>query len=63
MDDAKLKKRKPVTPRERLKNLSDALSEDTSEDSTPLTNEEKAESKRTKKSKHRRARPRNKYLN
>jgi hypothetical protein len=43
------KNRKPLTPREQLKNLTDAMAEDSLTDRTPLTERETAEAERMKK--------------
>ncbi len=43
------KNRKNLTPRERLKNLTDASAEDALRDASPLTKEEEAEAERVKK--------------
>ena len=42
------KNRKPLTPREQLKNLCDGLVEDALNDTTPLTKQELAEAERVK---------------
>jgi len=48
MDDANPKKRKPLTPRQRFKNLMDGLAEDALNDTSPLTPEEVAEAELVK---------------
>jgi hypothetical protein len=46
MDDAKPKKRKPLTPRQQLKNVMDALAEDAPTDKKPLTKRERLEAEK-----------------
>jgi hypothetical protein len=41
MDDADSKKPKPLTPRQRLKNITDALAEDALQDDAPPTKQER----------------------
>ena len=46
MDDADSKTTKPLTPRQQLKNVMDALAEDALADDTPLTKEERVAAER-----------------
>lgn len=46
MDDADSKKTKPLTPRQQLKNVMDALAEDALADDTPLTKDERVAAER-----------------
>lgn len=48
-DDADSKKPKPLTPRQRWKNITDALAEDALNDTEPLTAAERAQAERVKK--------------
>lgn len=48
MDDADPKKRKPLTPRQQLKKVLDAVADESLEDKKPLTKRERLLAQRTK---------------